>query len=135
MTEPARRPAGADVQRRPGTGRPRVRILIGSATALGPGKVDLLEAIAELGSISAAARRLGMSYRRAWMLVDTMNRCFRGALVRTSRGGRGGGGTRVTSLGRDVVHRYRDMETKAEASVSGEVAAFADLLADPEGEA
>ena len=110
---------------------PRVRILIGSATALGPGKVDLLEAIAEKGSISAAARSLGMSYRRAWLLVDTMNRCFKEDVVTTSTGGTGGGGARVTPLGLDVLRRYRDMEAKAEASVRDEIATFAALLKDP----
>ena len=113
--------------------RPRVRILIGAATALGPGKVDLLEAIARSGSISAGARAMGMSYRRAWLLVDTMNRSFHGNLVDTVAGGRGGGGTRVTTLGLEVLGRYRDMEKKAEASVSEEVAAFAELLRDPSG--
>jgi len=110
-----------------------VRILIGAATALGPGKVDLLEAIARSGSISAGARAMGMSYRRAWLLVDTMNRSFHGNLVDTVAGGRGGGGTRVTTLGLEVLGRYRDMEKKAEASVSEEVAAFAELLRDPSG--
>ncbi len=110
--------------------RPRVRILIGAATALGPGKVDLLEAIAKTGSISAAARTMGMSYRRAWLLVDTMNRCFQEDLVITVTGGRGGGGTKVTPMGRDVLRRYREMEAKAEASVCDEVAAFAELLTE-----
>ena len=111
---------------------PRVRILIGSATALGPGKVDLLEAIAKSGSISAAARVMGMSYRRAWLLVDTMNRCFRKDVVITSTGGPGGGGARVTPLGLDVLRRYRQMEAKAEDSVREEIAAFAKLLKEPE---
>ena len=110
--------------------RPRLRILIGAATALGPGKVDLLEAIAETGSISAAARTMGMSYRRAWLLVDTMNRCFHGDLVTKATGGRGGGGTKVTPMGLDVLRRYREMEAKAEASVRDEVAAFAELLTE-----
>ena len=109
---------------------PRLRILIGAATALGPGKVDLLEAIAETGSISAAARTMGMSYRRAWLLVDTMNRCFHGDLVTKATGGRGGGGTTVTPMGLDVLRRYRDMEAKAAASVRDEVAAFAELLSE-----
>ncbi len=109
---------------------PRVRILIGSATALGPGKVDLLEAIARSGSIAGAARAMGMSYRRAWLLVDTMNRCFRDDLVTTATGGRGGGGAQVTALGHDVLRRYRDMEVKAETSVRDEVRAFARLLAE-----
>lgn len=116
------------------TTRPRVRILIGSATALGPGKVDLLEAIARTGSISAAARSMDMSYRRAWLLVDTVNRCFKEDLVATSTGGRGGGGAVVTPLGEEVLQRYRVMEQKAEKSVSDEVAVFASLLADPEAD-
>jgi molybdate transport system regulatory protein len=111
-----------------GKSRPRVRILIGSATALGPGKVDLLEAIADSGSISAAARAMGMSYRRAWLLVDTMNRCFKENLVTTATGGRGGGGARITDVGMEVLRRYREMEAKAEASVCDEVAAFARLM-------
>ena len=107
---------------------PRVRILIGNATALGPGKADLLEAIAETGSISAAARGAGMSYRRAWLLVDTMNRCFIGDLVERVTGGRGGGGTRLTDLGRNVLARYREMEEKAAESVREEASLFAELL-------
>ena len=116
-----------ETSKKPG---PRLRILIGAATALGPGKVDLLEAIAETGSISAAARTMGMSYRRAWLLVDTMNRCFHGDLVTKATGGRGGGGTKVTPMGLDVLRRYREMEAKAEASVRDEVAAFAELLSE-----
>ncbi|MCB2100799.1 MAG: LysR family transcriptional regulator [Rhodobacterales bacterium] len=112
--------------------QPKVRILIGAATALGPGKVDLLEAIARTGSIAAAAREKNMSYRRAWLLVDTMNRCFRDDLVVRTTGGRGGGGAKVTPMGLDVLARYRDMEDKAAASVREEVAAFADLLAEEE---
>lgn len=112
--------------------RPRVRVLVGSATALGPGKADLLQAVAESGSIAAAARRMGMSYRRAWLLVDTMNASFRSPLVDTATGGRGGGGARVTALGRDVLARYRAIETKAEAAVADEIDAFTDLLAGPD---
>jgi len=108
--------------------QPRIRILIGSATALGPGKVDLLEAISASGSISAAARTMGMSYRRAWLLVDAMNHCFEDDLVITSTGGSGGGGAWITPLGEEVLRRYREMEAKAQASVHDEVAAFAGLL-------
>lgn len=114
--------------------KPRVRILIGAATALGPGKVDLLEAISKTGSISAAARAMGMSYRRAWQLVDSMNKGFKEELVRTATGGRGGGGAEITGRGYDVLARFRDMEAKAAASVDAEVTAFAKLLADPEAD-
>jgi molybdate transport system regulatory protein len=95
---------------------------------MGPGKADLLEAIAAEGSITRAAKRMGMSYRRAWLLVETMNTCFRSPLVETSRGGPGGGGAHLTVLGRDALARYRAMEAKAAASLEADMAAFADLL-------
>lgn len=110
--------------------RPRVRVLIGAATALGPGRVDLLAAVAETGSIAAAARRMGMSYRKAWLLIDSVNRCFVEDLVVRTAGGRGGGGAEVTALGHEVLRRYRAMEAKAEASLKREMAAFGTLLAD-----
>src|SRR5207247_369152 len=78
----------------------RVRISKGDDIAIGPGKVDLLEAIGETGSITSAAKRLGMSYRRAWLLIDTMNRCFKNPIVEAEAGGRSGGGTRLTATGR-----------------------------------
>lgn len=109
--------------------RPRIRILVGAATALGPGKADLLAAIADTGSISAAARTMGMSYRRAWLLVDAMNHGFVEPLVATATGGRGGGGAALTATGHDVLARYRRLEAKAEASVRDDLAAFARLMA------
>lgn len=109
--------------------KPRLRILLGSEIAIGPGKADLLEAIAQSGSISSAARQMGMSYRRAWTLVEVMNRSFRGPLVDTLTGGTGGGGARVTELGADVLARYRAMETRAAVAVAPEMRAFARLLA------
>lgn len=108
---------------------PRLRILLGSDIALGPGKADLLEAVARTGSISAAAREMEMSYRRAWLLVDTMNACFRRPLVETATGGQGGGGARVTEYGLDVLARYRAMERKAAAAVAPEMREFSRLLA------
>lgn len=108
---------------------PRLRILLGSDIALGPGKADLLDAVLRTGSISAAAREMGMSYRRAWLLVDTMNSCFRRPLVETITGGQGGGGARVTEFGLDVLGRYRAMEIKAAASVAAEMREFSRLLA------
>ena len=110
--------------------RPRLRILLGSAIALGPGKAELLRAIGESGSISAAAREMGMSYRRAWQLVETMNRCFRAPLVEAAPGGKGGGGARLTDAGREALARYRAMEEKAASSVAAEMAAFEELLSD-----
>ncbi len=100
----------------------RVRLLHRSEIALGPGKVELLEGIAELGSIAAAGRRMGMSYRRAWLLIDTMNRCFREPLVEASKGGVNGGGARITAFGRSVLRRYHRLERHA-------VREFRDLIA------
>jgi molybdate transport system regulatory protein len=110
---------------------PQLRILLGAAVALGPGKADLLEAIGRTGSISGAAREMHMSYRRAWTLVEAMNRDFREPLVETAAGGAGGGGARVTVAAQDVLKRYRAMEEKAAAAVSGEMAEFSALLNEP----
>jgi molybdate transport system regulatory protein len=110
--------------------RPQLRISFKKSIAMGPGKADLLNAIEQTGSISAAARELGMSYRRAWLLVDTMNACFQSPLVETLTGGQHGGGAQVTDLGREVVKRYRAMEKKAAASVAKEMAQFAALMVE-----
>ena len=102
----------------------RLRITRGHDIAVGPGKIDLLEAIARTGSITAAARELGMSYRRAWLLVDTMNRCFRSPVVEAEAGGRRGGGTRLTPLGSEVVMRYRRIEKRAAAAGADDLRAL-----------
>ncbi|HEY1328907.1 MAG TPA: LysR family transcriptional regulator [Casimicrobiaceae bacterium] len=106
----------------------RLRLTKGEAIAVGPGKVDLLEAIAHTGSITAAARTLGMSYRRAWLLVDTMNRCFRQPVVEAEAGGERGGGTRLTALGEEVVRRYRESERLAARAAAAELRALQRLL-------
>ena len=92
-----------------GAAEPRVRILAGSAIALGPGKADLLRAIDDTGSISAAARRMRMSYRRAWLLVRTMNECFQSPLVTAEKGGTDGGGAQLTETGREVLRLYQEV--------------------------
>ena len=91
----------------------KLQLYCGDEIAMGPGKADLLEAIAREGSISAAGRALGMSYRRAWLLVDAMNRCWREPLVATTPGGAAKGGARLTEFGRDVLHRYLGMVEQA----------------------
>ena len=108
--------------------RYRLRITHGDTIAIGPGKVDLLEAIDEAGSLTAAAKRLGMSYRRAWLLIDTMNRCFREPVVRTEAGGIRGGGTTLTDVGREVVARYRHADGAAQAAGKRDVDAMLGLL-------
>lgn len=107
----------------------KFHVPFGGVSAIGPGKADLLDAIAATGSISAGARQLGMSYKRAWDLVDTMNRSFRQPLVTTATGGNRGGGAQVTEFGRDVLHRYRAIEAKATLAVSAEVEGLLGLLA------
>lgn len=106
----------------------RLRIRRGRDIAVGPGKVDLLEAIADTGSISAAARSLGMSYRRAWLLVDTMNRCFKQPVVAAEAGGKRGGGTQLTATGMRAVHHYRRIEKYAIKAAAGEIRALQRLL-------
>ena len=99
----------------------RVRFLHPSG-AIGPGKIALLEGIDRTGSISAAARGLGMSFRRAWFLVETMNGAFRDPVVRTSVGGREGGGSGLTAFGQEVVARYRAMEEEARRAAAPHLA-------------
>jgi molybdate transport system regulatory protein len=106
----------------------RLRISKGDDIAVGPGKIDLLEAIGTTGSITAAARLLGMSYRRAWLLADTMNRCFRSAVVEAEAGGKRGGGSQLTPLGAEVVHRYRRIEVAAAKASKADLAALTRML-------
>jgi molybdate transport system regulatory protein len=107
----------------------RLRIRNGDDIAVGPGKIALLEAVANTGSITAGAKLLGMSYRRAWLLVDTMNRCFKSRVVETEAGGNRGGGTRLTALGAEVVRSYRRIEARAAKAGASEIAALTRLLA------
>lgn len=93
----------------------QARLMLQDEIAFGPGKADLLDAIAATGSISAAGKQLGMSYRRAWVLVDGMNRCFQQPLVETMTGGTHGGGTRLTAFGMDVLKRYRLLQGDIQA--------------------
>jgi molybdate transport system regulatory protein len=97
----------------------KAQILCGEELAMGPGKADLLEAIRTEGSISAAGRKLGMSYRRTWLLVDTMNRCWAQPLVEATPGGGEGRGTRLTATGLEILAAYRALEAAiAEASAA-----------------
>jgi molybdate transport system regulatory protein len=106
----------------------RLRVRAGEDIAIGPGKADLLEAIAATGSISSAAKSLGMSYRRAWLLVETMNRSFKTPLVQAKTGGKSGGGAEITSTGREALRHYRAMQKAAEKSAAGAYAKLAKLL-------
>ena len=100
---------------RVGALRLKLQLVCGEAYAMGPGKADILDAIAREGSISAAGRALSMSYRRTWLLVDEMNRCFRARLVETQAGGGSTRGAHLTETGRAVLSAYRDLEEQAGA--------------------
>lgn len=105
----------------------KLQIYCGDEIAMGPGKADLLDAIAREGSISAAGRALGMSYRRAWLLVDAMNRCWREPLVAAAAGGQSTSGARITPHGADVLRRYRALQDgAADLQLSGDWSALRD---------
>jgi molybdate transport system regulatory protein len=106
-------------------GRVRVSVYLGRAGhKLGPGKIALLEAIDEHGSISAAARSMGMAYRHAWEMVDELNHCFDEPAVQVSAGGRTGGGAALSARGRQVVRRFRAIEAAASRASRSHVAAL-----------
>ena len=106
----------------------RLRVTRGDDIAMGPGKIALLEAIANAGSITNAAKALDMSYRRAWLLVDTMNRSFRAPVVAAGAGGPRGGGATLTPLGREVVERYRRIEATAADAAADDICGIEALL-------
>jgi molybdate transport system regulatory protein len=93
-----------------------LRVDFGPGRSIGPGKIRLLEAIERTGSISQAGRALGMSYRRAWLLIDDMNQCFRDAVVSARPGGAQGGGAALTEFGAELIRDYRAIETAAEVA-------------------
>jgi molybdate transport system regulatory protein len=107
----------------------RLRIYRDDSIAIGPGKVALLEAIAETGSISAAARQLGMSYRRAWLLVDELNQALHAPAVSAAAGGAHGGGTALTPVGNELVKHYRAIENAARVATAPDITALTRLLA------
>jgi molybdate transport system regulatory protein len=101
-----------------------LRVLSDKRPAMGPGKAQLVALIADTGSISAAARRMGMSYRRAWQLVEAVNQSFNRPVVVTVTGGKRGGGAVVTDFGKRLVERYHAMETKASDAIAPDLAEF-----------
>lgn len=111
----------------------KIQIYCGDEIAMGPGKADLLDAIREHGSISAAGRALGMSYRRAWLLVDAMNRCWKERLVDTVPGGGMARGAQITETGEAILSAYRSMQDAVDGAASPLMVAKLDplLLADP----
>src|SRR6056297_2256594 len=110
--------------------RLRIRVLFGGDAMLGPGKADLLERIGETGSIAAAGRAMAMSYKRAWSLVEEMNRAFRDPLVDSSRGGARGGGARLTDTGSEVLANYRKLEEIMAEAGAARIGAIQSMLRD-----
>ncbi len=109
-----------------------IRIDFDNATALGPGKVRLLELVAETGSIRKAAAGMKMSYRRGWLLLKSLEETFGAPLVTTATGGSSGGGARLSALGREVVRNYRSLEVVAAKAAKKRLAALA-AAAAPQG--
>ena len=108
----------------------RIRIVFGDAEMIGPGKAELLERIDRCGSIAAAGREMGMSYKRAWQLIGALNAMFREPLVESTRGGPGGGGAVLTDGGRHVLGLYRAVETAAADAGAARLQAMQALLRD-----
>lgn len=129
-------PKADDAGMTPETQHPRlrIRIVFGEAEMMGPGKAELLERIARCGSIAAAGREMGMSYKRAWELIGTLNAMFREPLVESTRGGPGGGGAVLTENGQRVLALYRAFEADAAKAGSIPLDAMRALLRDiPQG--
>lgn len=110
--------------------RIRLRLDFGPGAVLGPGKADLLEAIRDTGSISAAGRRMGMSYKRAWQLVETMNAMFESPLVDSARGGLQGGGAHLTDAGAEVLAHFRALEAVVRDDGRAHIEALSRLVRD-----
>jgi molybdate transport system regulatory protein len=102
----------------------RLSIVFESGARIGPGKAALLESIRDTGSISAAAREMGMDYKRAWTLLDSMNQAFTQPVVSAASGGAKGGGATLTAFGADVLERYRRIQERAEAVANADLAAL-----------
>ncbi|WP_439154878.1 winged helix-turn-helix domain-containing protein [Yoonia sp.] len=115
---------------RPPAPQVRMRIVFGRDEMIGPGKAELIERIDRCGSIAAAGREMGMSYKRAWELIGALNTMFRAPLVKSTRGGAGGGGAVLTDLGHEVLAQYRAFETEAATAGAARLAALRGLLRD-----
>ncbi|MEP7301398.1 MAG: LysR family transcriptional regulator [Caldimonas sp.] len=107
----------------------RLRVTCGDEIAIGPGKILLLEAIGETGSLTAAARRIEMSYRRAWLLIDQLNRALARPAVASATGGEHGGGSELTEVGRQLIALYRGIEATAARACAGDIRKVIELLA------
>ncbi len=114
----------------PGHGLTHLRVTLSAAAYVGPGRADLLEGIGATGSIAEAAKRMGMSYKRAWSLVQALNDGFGRPLVQTARGGAGQGGAQLTEAGQAVLAAYRRMQHATQTAIADDVALLRRLVAD-----
>lgn len=112
------------------SGLGHLRVVLNDKAYVGPGRADLLEGIARTGSISASGKEMGMSYKRAWSLVQALNQGFGKPLVETARGGVAQGGALLTPLGEEVLARYRAMQKATEVAIADDVAALRALVSD-----
>lgn len=129
---PVRAPKGARATAAAESPQPvvkfRMRVSVGDVIAVGPGKIALLEAIAQTRSITAAARSLEMSYRRAWMLVDQLNTTLKEPAVRSAIGGEHGGGSELTQVGIELISLYRRIEAQATVACVADLERLLELL-------
>lgn len=109
---------------------PRLRVYLEPGFAMGPGKAEILQGIKETGSIAAAGRRMDMSYKRAWYLVDSMNKHFRAPVVEAAKGGRTGGGAELTAFGEDVLALYRNMMRLTQDAIEPDLKKLMEAVGD-----
>lgn len=113
------------------TANPKItlRVTLKGDVAMGPGKAELLAHLAATGSITAAAQKMNMSYRRAWLLIAELNGCFRTPVVETAKGGKGGGGgASLTPFGADLLKRYQAMMAKTQRAIAADFKSVAEQL-------
>jgi molybdate transport system regulatory protein len=129
QTSPAGRPAAkARTARRAASARFRLRVSSGETIAVGPGKISLLEAIQQTRSITSAAKSIGMSYRRAWMLIDELNASLKKPAVHSAKGGERGGGSELTDVGEALIDLYRRIEERAAKACAADIATLLRLV-------
>ena len=112
----------------PDDGLSHLRVTLSDTAYIGPGRADLMELIEQTGSITAAGKAMGMSYKRAWSLVQALNEGFGQVLVETSRGGSAQGGAHLSAAGKAVLGHYRAMQDKTRAAIAGDVAALRKII-------
>ena len=105
----------------------RPRLYLGDGITIGPGKIDLLRVVGETRSISAAARAQGVPYKRAWLLIDSLNRGFTQPVIETATGGKGGGGAHLTPTGEELIRTYDALEQRLNREASAELDAIRKL--------